>query len=372
MMAGRSEKKDELLSILGTGLVGSYGLRYGYIVNKGDVVRAIKKAIGQAEKSSGNKIRKAYLGISGITLEGTQSTGNAVISRADMEITDLDVKKAIEDSEQNLLKKLSPNRKIIHTIPIEWKIDKKLLYGRPSGITGEKLEVKTLSITYMDQHLNDLIQAIEEAGVEVEDVVASPIAASLVTLTRTQKIAGSVLANIGAETLSLIVFENNLPISLKVFAIGGNDITNDIALRLKIPIEEAEQIKTGQLTGTHYPPKELEQTISARLLDIFELIEDHLKKIGKNGLLPAGIIMTGGTSSIRTIEKSAKDSLKLPSKIAEISFRKGNKNNFIDSSWAVAYGLCVLGLSEEPESFGIKMARRTGSSLLNWIKQFLP
>ena len=135
MMAGRSEKKDELLSILGTGLVGSYGLRYGYIVNKGDVVRAIKKAIGQAEKSSGNKIRKAYLGISGITLEGTQSTGNAVISRADMEITDLDVKKAIEDSEQNLLKKLSPNRKIIHTIPIEWKIDKKLLYGRPSGIT---------------------------------------------------------------------------------------------------------------------------------------------------------------------------------------------------------------------------------------------
>jgi len=372
MVAERSVSKNTPLNILGTGLAESKGLRYGYIVNRGDIIKGIKKAIREAEGSSGIKIKRAYLGVGGVTLEGVVSIGSTMISKADMEITSLDVERVIEDSEEALVKKISPNKKIIHTIPIEYKIDKKPLHGRPTGMKGEKLEVKTLSVTYMEQHLNDLMHAVEDAGIEVEDVVASPLAASLVILNRTQKIAGSVLVNIGAETVSLVVFEDNLPISLKIFPIGGTDITNDIALRLKIPIEEAEQIKMGQLTGSHYSQKELEDTVQARLSDIFELIEDHLKKLGKNGLLPAGIILTGGGSGIKTVEEFAKSSLKLPSKIAEINFLSGAKNTIKDSAWAVAYGLCLLGLSEDSESFGIKMARQTGNNLLSWIKQFLP
>ncbi|HJN62750.1 MAG TPA: cell division protein FtsA [Candidatus Paceibacterota bacterium] len=372
MIAERLSSSNTLLDILGTGFSESRGLRYGYIVNKGDIVRGIKKAAGQAEEAAGIKIKKAFIGVGGVTLEGNISTGSTVITKVDMEITHLDVARVTENSEEALIKKISPNRKIIHTIPVEYKIDKKILYGRPIGMRGGKLEVKTLSITYMEQHLNDLIQAVEEAGIEVEDVIASPLAASLVALNRTQKIAGSVLANIGAETVSLVVFENNLPVSLKVFPIGGTDITNDIALRLKVPIEEAEQIKMGQLTGTHYSQRELEETVLARLSDIFELIEDYLKKLGKSGLLPAGIILTGGSSEIKTIEEFAKKSLKLPSKIAEINFPNAAKNTIKDSSWAVAYGLCILGLSEEKESFGIKIAKQTGTNLLSWIKQFLP
>lgn len=372
MVAERSSNNSGPLNILGTGFCESKGLRYGYIVNKGDIVRGIRKAVDQAEKTSGIKVKKAFIGVGGITLEGVVSNGSTTITRADTEITELDVENVIENSEETLLKKISVNRKIIHTIPIEYKIDKRLLHGRPLGMKGERLEVKTLSITYMDQHLNDLIQAVEDSGIEVEDVVASPIAASLVTLSRTQKIAGSVLVNIGAETVSMVVFENNLPISLKIFPIGGNDITNDIALRLKVPIEEAELIKMGQLTGTPYSQKELEDTVTARLSDIFELIEDHLKKIGKNGLLPAGVILTGGGSGIKIIEEFAKKSLKLPSQIAEMNFLNGSNNIIKDSSWAVSYGLCILGLSEESQSFGIKIARETGSSFINWIKQFLP
>jgi cell division protein FtsA len=360
------------LNVLGTGLSESKGLRYGYIVNRNDIVRSIKKAVEQAEKSSGIKIKRAFLGVGGVTLEGIVSGGGTTTTKADLEITDLDVEKAVEDSENVLIKKMSPNRKIIHTIPIEYKIDKKVLLGRPVGMKGERLEVKTLCVTYMEQHLNDLVQAVEEAGVEVDDVVASPIAASLVTLSRAQKIAGCVLVNIGAETVSLVVFENNLPISLKVFPIGGIDITNDIALRLKIPIEEAEKIKMGWLTGGNYSQKEIEETIVARLSDIFELIEDHLKKIGKNGLLPAGIILTGGSSGIQTIEKFAKTSLKLPSKTAELNFSSGDKASMRSSYWAVAYGLCLLGLSEENESLGLKLAKQTGNSLMDWLKQFLP
>jgi cell division protein FtsA len=236
-----------------------------------------------------------------------------------------------------------------------------------------KLEVKTLFITCLDHHLNDLIEAAAEAGVEAEDVVAAPIAASLVTLTKTQKIAGCVLANIGSETVSIAVFENDIPISLEVFPFGSNDITNDIALGLRVPLEEAEEIKKGSIVGVNYPRRKLEEIISARLSDIFELIEAHLKKIGRSGLLPAGIVITGGGSAIETIGELAKSALRLPSKIGTITFGEGSKGQIKDASWSVAYGLCIIGLAgggDEPNSIGL--AKRAKNDFLGWFKQFLP
>jgi len=181
----------------------------------------------------------------------------------------------------------------------------------------------------------------------------------------------------GAETVSIVVFENNIPISLKVFSIGGTDITNDIALGLKIPLDEAERVKTGALSGVEFPRRKLDEIIGARLTDIFELIEAHLKKIGKNGLLPAGIIITGGGSGIATTEDLARAALKLPSKTSA-GFGNGNNGSITvqgqvrDSSWAVAYGLCIWGLSTEESGVGIKLAKQTSGSVIQWIKQFLP
>jgi len=217
------------------------------------------------------------------------------------------------------------------------------------------------------------VESVEEAGVEVVDVVASPIAASFVTLSKSQKIAGCVLANIGAETVSIVVFENNIPISLEVFPLGGADVTNDIALGLKISLEEAESIKLGGITGTSYSKKKLEEIISARLGDIFELIEAHLKKIGKSGLLPAGIIITGGSSSIGFIEDLARSFLRLPSRTAPLSDAMG-KYQLKDSSWSVAYGLCIIGgLPEEEERLGLrKQGKNIFDKIYQILKQFLP
>ncbi len=365
------KKNNNLPHIIGTGFSESKGLRHGYIINSSDIVKSIRKAIGQAEKTAQTRIKHAYLSIGGVGLEEIKSKGEVMITRADGEITDLDVKKALEDSEEKVSAKIS-NRKIIHVIPLGFKIDGKIVLGRPVGMHGSRLEIDTLFITCFEQHLNDLIQTIEEAGVEVDDIMASPIAASLVTLTKTQKMAGCVLANIGSETVSSVVFEDNIPISLKVFPIGSTDITNDIALGLKVSLEEAEQIKKGAITNSSYPKKKLDEIVVARLSDIFELIENHLKKIGKNGLLPAGIIMTGGGSGITTIEDMARAALKLPSKLATPRF--GVNSKIKDASWAVAYGLCVWGLTadEDESPVGIALAQRTGGNLLQWIKQFLP
>ena len=121
-----------------------------------------------------------------------------------------------------------PNRRILHGIPLRYSIDGTEVLGRPQGLKGTKLEVDSLFITTYEQHVNDLISTVENIGVYVEDVIASPLAASFVLLSKAQKRAGCVLANIGAETTSIVIFEESTPISLKIFPIGSNDVTNDM------------------------------------------------------------------------------------------------------------------------------------------------
>ncbi|MDD4803703.1 MAG: cell division protein FtsA [Candidatus Pacebacteria bacterium] len=366
-------------NIIGTGFAESKGLRHGYIINMNDVTKCINIAVKQAEKEAKIKIKKAYISIGGISLSSVICKGSVMISKADSEITDLDVKNVLAIAESELPQNVLLNKKIIYSIPIAYKIDGQLLMGRPSGMHGTKLEARVLFVVCLEQHLNDLIKAVEEANVEVIDIVASPIAASIVNLTKTQKIAGCVLANIGSETVSLVVFENNIPISLEVFPIGSNDITNDIALGFRIPIDEAENIKIGTVSEIQYPKKKLDEIILARLSDIFDLIESHLRKIGRSGLLPAGIILTGGGSGIETIEDIARASLKLPSKIASINLISNIKNSQLkDSTWSVAYGLSMIGLNNKENlmsnpSFGLGMSLKNFyKGVSGWCQQFLP
>jgi cell division protein FtsA len=372
---GTPEQKGQP-KILGTGFAESKGLRHGYIMNTAEVSRGLHIAVAQAEKSAGFQIKRAYISIGGIGLSSVITTGSVMISRADAEITELDTQKAMDLAREAIPPALSQNRRIIYEIPVKYRMDgKDVLGNHPLGLKGLKLEVKALFITCLEQHLKDLVDAVEDSGIEVVDVVASPVAASFVTLSKAQKIAGCVLANIGSETLSIVVFENNIPISLEVFPIGSTDITNDIALGLRIPLEEAETIKLGGVTRTTYPKKKLDEIVSARLSDMFELIDAHLKKIGRNGLLPAGIVITGGGSSIGSIEEVAKASLKLPSRIAHLNFPEREKGKVKDALFAVALGLCILGLSESDRNGGtiiLKTPRNLFRKIRELIQPLLP
>lgn len=365
------EKDKHVPRILGVGFAESKGMRHGHIINAAEVTRSIRLAVQQAEKSSGGfKIRKAYVSIGGMGLNSTYAKGTTIISRADSEITELDVKKVIQTSESALPKNFMANRHIIHVIPTEYKVDGEVVMGRPVGFKGNRLEVTTMFVTALERHFQDTIAAVNEAEIQIEDIVAAPIAASLVTLNRVQKTAGCVLANIGAETVSLIVYENNIPTSIEVFPIGSTDITNDIALGLKIPLEEAEDIKMGNTQNLPHSKKKLDEIIEARLSDIFELIEAHLKKIGRNGLLPAGIIISGGGSGLDRLQDFARASLRLPSKIASFNFTSHLRVPIKDATWAVAYGLCILGFTNgeditEPHS-------QTKNLFKSWLKQFWP
>jgi cell division protein FtsA len=375
VVANAKEKTERgFPKIVGVGVAESRGMRHGYVTNMRDVANSIRKAVSLAEEKSGLKIKKAFIGIGGIGLDATTVTSFVMTSRADAEITELDLTKLHDQSEKDMPASAKANRRIIYDIPLQYKIDNFPSLGAPIGLTANKIELKTLFITCLDHHVTDLIAAVNEAGIEVEDIMAAPVAAGFVTLSKTQKIAGCVLANIGAETVSIAVFENSIPTSLEVFPIGSTDITNDIALGLKVPLEEAEQIKIGAITGSSYPRKKLEEIISARLYDIFELIEAHLKKIGRNGLLPAGIVITGGGSGLNSIDDLAKAALKLPSRIGSIGNMDG-KSSFKDNPLSVAYGLCIWGIhaEETPEiDQTADFFRKFWKKIVRSIRQLLP
>ncbi|MGB2580438.1 MAG: cell division protein FtsA, partial [Minisyncoccia bacterium] len=271
--------KGDTPVIIGTGVSETRGLRHGYIINKVDASRSISSAILNAEKMAGFKIKNAILSVGGVSLESVISHGATTVSRASSEVSETDLKKLAHDAEGNIPH--LTNKRIIYRTPLRYRLDSKEVLGDPIGMTGTKLDVKMLFITCLEQHLNDIVRTVEDLGVEVDEVIPSPIAAGQVALNKKQRAVGCALVNIGAETVSIAVFENDIPISLQIFPIGSTDITNDIALGLKIPLQEAEKIKVSGAEGV-YPKKKLEEIIEARLYDIFELIDAHLKKIGRS------------------------------------------------------------------------------------------
>ncbi len=330
--------------IIGTGLAESKGLRHGYIVDKQEVTKSILEAKRQAESSAHVPLKTGFLAIGGISLDEARATGEAVISRADEEITQLDLDKA-EKAALEAAKPAFLNREVLQPIPVEYRVDGNKVLGSPLGMKGVRIEVDYLFITALSQHTKALQEAVEDADIEIIDQMASPLAGSVVLLNNDQKMKGCVLANIGAETVSIVVYDEGIPVSVKVFPMGSSHITDDIALGFRISLEEAERVKLGKLSGQMYPRKKVDDLIGSRLSAMFALIDKHLKSLGRRGPLPAGIIISGGGSGVGSISDIAKGSLKLPARLAE--FRLASDTKIRDATWAVAYGLAFWGLTDD-------------------------
>ncbi len=351
--------------ILGTGIAETKGVRHGYVVNKEEVAHSIREAKHQAEATAHVPITSAFLAVGGISLDEARATGNAIISRADQEVTQLDVDKAIATAKEAAAPAFL-NRRVLHTIPLEFRIDGSKVLGDPVHMKGVRLEVDCLFITCLTQHDDALAAAVEAADIEVIDQMAAPLASASILLDGEQRMKGCVLANIGAETISIVVYDEGLPISIKVFPMGSSHITEDIALGFRISLEEAERVKLQRLTGQMYPRKKVDDLIATRLLAMFTLVEKHLKSLARHHHLPAGIIISGGGSGIGSISDIAKDSLKLPARLAE--FRISPDAKMRDATWAVAYGLARWGLTGETNA----PKKSVFMQLTKFFKQFLP
>lgn len=340
------ERPDLPMQILGTGTASSRGLRHGYIIDRSEAAKSIREALTRAATAAKVSVKSARVAMGGVGLDEVRSLGDVTLTQSGGIVQDRDIERAMRESEKRASQKLT-NRTVIHTIPLEYRIDGNKVLGRPHGLQGTKLSVDTLLITMLSQHYDDLLEAAEAAGVEVEGVMAAPLAASLVTLSKAQKGAGVVLANIGSETLSIIIFDNDTPVSVKVFPVGGSDITNTLALSFQIPLPEAEQMKRGAVTGSDVPHKKMEAIVTSRLKEMFTLINAHLKSIQRSRLLPAGIVITGGGSGLIGASDIARSILKLPSQIGQVG--QLARGTGIDAAWAVAYGLCRWAYAEDTD-----------------------
>lgn len=342
LVFGRPDKKTPE-QIIALAEAQTDGMRQGYIIDQALVKKAIMSCKELCENKIGSKINQCIVGFSGLGLSSSYGIGQSIISRADSLVSEADVLNALNDGENTINLE---NRKIIHRIALEYYLDGKQVLGAPIGLKGIKIEVKIFFVTAMTQHLETVLSVISKSGIEVIDIIASPLATASAILTEKQKSVGVGVIDIGAETVSAAIYENGLPISVFVLPIGSNDISKDIALGLKIDFEEAEKVKLGEIQP-NISRKKLEDIIFARVIDFFELTDSQLKKIKRSGLLPAGILIVGRGSMINGIEAFAKEVLRLPAK----SFTEGSGAlaELPDSSWYTAYGLLHNNLQSENE-----------------------
>jgi len=366
VVVGEFSKGEKNPKVIGIGESETEGLRHGYITDQKEAVKSLKNALSQAEKTSGiKKIRRAYVALGGVTLRGEISTAVAIISKADSEVTKLDINRALEECEEGLH---LGNKKIIQIFPVSFRLDGKEVFGNPEGMHGNKLEVRALIITCIHKHLEELLGVLGEAGITPIDIIPGAIAGATIALSKKQKIAGSALVNIGSETTTLAVFENDTLISFYTFSIGTTDVTHDIALGLKISLEEAEALKLGD-SSLEYSKKKLDEIIEARFSDIFELIENHLKKIKRSELLPAGVVFIGGGANTPRLEEFSKNALHLPSKVATTNIFGNIKTKLRDPAWFVALGLILS--PQDSESYGENSLSNIFKDTKAWIKSSL-
>ncbi len=352
-------------SIIGTGSTDSRGIKNGTVVRKRDLKQSIETALHKAMESANVDVGSAIVSIGGPHIESTRITIPFSFEQGTTEI-DYEELDLVEQALEKRLSETLSNREVIYHTPIEYTLDGTQVTSKPPiGLTASSIKVEYFVVTSFKQYLNDIIEILTELDIEVINYTPSSIAAAEILLSEQQKEVGCVLADIGSQTVSIIVYEDGIPRSLKVFPFGSQSITNDIAIAFKVSLEDAQDIKEDR-GGKDISKQRLEQVISKRLKEIFTLINAHLESINYHHILPGGVVLSGGGAGLVAVEDIAAAILKLPAHNTAInSLHRGGIKN---SSWAVSYGLTVRYFKE---LHGIKrsypIVKKIGASIRNFL-----
>ena len=345
------------------------GVDRGNIIDEKEIRQAIIEAINVLEEQSGSSTLHTLISLGAIGLSSHHTSGYAQVSRGDASVTDLDIENAIKDGNRSIPD--IRNKAIVHAIPVDHKVDGNKIQGSIIGVRGNKLETKTLFVTYPLQCMNVLKRTLESAEVRVTDIVAGPIAESIPLLTKKQKNAGVALVNIGQAVTSLLVYEKNIPLLVSTIPVGGDDITKDIALGMKVTLEEAEEMKCGRATHA-YSKRKVEEIIEARLEDLCVKITKELSRIQRNELLPAGIIVCGSSSLVPRLEYIFRNELRLPIKIVSNELVRITTDTLRDGGWARSYGLTFLAPEDDESDVFKDLLTSFFSRVKKILSQFLP
>ncbi len=360
-LVARNEGGQEVeLQILGAAEVPSEGVNRSVINSIEDVVSSISACLERAERMVGAPIDTAWVGISGSHILSQTSKGVVAVSKADSEITEEDVARAIEAS-RAIATPL--NYEVLHVLPKSFSVDGQTGIKDPVGMTGIRLEVDTQIILGSSSQIKNLTKAVYRAGLDIEDLVLSIIATAEAVTTTRQKELGVLVVNFGAATTSLAVFEEGDLLHTAILPLGSQHITNDIAVGLRTSIDIAEAVKISEgdcFAATISKREELDlyevgapehelvrkqyliEIIQARMEEILQKINQELKRSGREGLLPAGVVFTGGGSKLPGLVDLAKKILRLPA--------------------TLGYSLNVMSVTDKVNDLGFA----TGIGLVKW------
>ena len=381
--------------ILGIGQVPSFGLRRGVVVDVEEATKNISQAIQEAERSSGVSIERVVVSIGGNHITPRISKGVIAVSRADSEVSKEDVERAL-DAASNI--PILANRDILHVIPRNYLVDDQNGIKDPVGMNGVRLELDALVIEGSSPFIKNLTKCISDAGLEVEDMVLAPLAASYAALSKRQKELGVMVLDLGGGTAGLTVFEEGYIIHSCVLPVGSSHITNDIAIGLRSDIDLAEKVKLeygsallsdinkkdmvdlaklGSIDGGLVSRAQIVEMVEARLSEILELANKELKKIDRQGLLPAGVVLLGGGAKVPGLVDLAKETLKLPVQVGFPLELEGIIDEVEDPAFATAIGLVLWSIDNQIKSGsrGIPLPGKIGTTVdraRHWFRGFLP
>lgn len=358
LVGGFDPNGSSLPSIIGHGQAPNQGMRRGAVVHVDEVADAIVKAVTEAERISGVDIKSATVNVNGSHVSGLDSEGVIAISAANREITPED---RLRVEEAATIVSLPPNREIVQFFAKNYSLDGQRNIKDPVGMHGVRLEVDAHIVTASSPNMRNLDQALEKAGVMANHHTVSGLAAAEAVLTRQQKEAGTALVDIGAGTTNLIVFEDGEVQHVAVIPMGGQHITNDLAIGLRTDLDIAEAVKVQHATlkddarrvnvsvkignrTNHYDFEEIAMIAGARVEEILEYVNKELQKIKRAGKLPGGVVITGGTSNLPGIDEFAREHLELPARVGKLHNVGGLVDTVEDRGFTTVVGLMLLDM----------------------------
>jgi cell division protein FtsA len=391
------------VSVVGVAASESRGIRKGQIVDIEEAVESTISSVEAAERMAGYNLESAYLALGGAHLHSQNSHGVVAVSDPDGEISADDIDRVVEAASAI---SLPQSREIIHVLPREFVVDGEAGVKDPVGMTGVRLEVETHIVTAAAAAIKNMGKALNEVGVEIEDLVFSGLAGAYSSLSSTEKELGCALVDVGGGTTSIAAFIDGALSYSSVIPVGARNVTNDLAIGLRVSLESAEKIKIAlseeAAKKTKIKPDEsvdefdlaelgvgeakkvskktlVEGIVRPRLNEVFTMVRIELEKAGVINRIPSGVVITGGGAETVGVMDSAKRMLSLPVRIGKPKGVGGLIDDVINPAFSVPVGLILYGAAHEPKERLSSLTNRfkfpsigIAGKLIDTIKNLLP
>ena len=357
---GHIDETTGVPRIIGVGQAPNSGMRKGVITHLNGPAAAIDTALDAAERMSGHRVNQVALGANGVHIISTKVDGMVAVNASSSEVTEDDVARL-----ENVatVGKVPANREILEVVPYEYRLDGQDNIKNPIGMTGTRLELRANVVSGLVPHLGNLHKLAEMSNIDAVRIVPTVLASAQAVLNESQMENGVAVIDIGASTTGVAVFEEGDLQHLSVVPMGSQNVTNDLAIGLKVDLEIAEKVKLqhgelgGETTGVidikHeketqvFHRAEVAEIVEARYEEIFELVAKELKKAGGISKMPSGAVLVGGGAKVKGLAEFAKEQIGLAVKIGKVQDYAGMTDDIKDPEYAAAIGL-MLAMSTSP------------------------